>query len=122
VDESALEDWALGVAQESDSDFLLTGRIDVTASGTNLMPLLYVNPSRLPDPPEIGGWYSATSGSFIPANIPENPQALGDAYSSLGASMVTLITLGSVLQDMELHRQAEAAVQLRAATMRKSCK
>jgi hypothetical protein len=110
--EAEYERWALSIVQESNSDFLLTGTIEVTTAGTEVIPLLYVSPSRVPDSPELGGWYSASEALFVPSDVSDNSVTLGQAYVSLSTSMVTLIELGSILEALELNSPLEAAERL----------
>jgi tetratricopeptide (TPR) repeat protein len=109
---TGLEQWAIDVVRQTNSDFLLTGLIEFTSIGTEVLPYLYISPTRVPDSPELSGWYSPAVPIFAPSNISENTPALAETYSSISSSMVTLTRLGQTLERSELHRPSEVVDQL----------
>jgi hypothetical protein len=105
------------IAAEAKADFVLTGLITSDELGPVIRPQLFVAPDRVPDAPELAGWYAG--GEDVPADVDlgTNLQSQGRAYQDLRDAMGTLVDVGLALEDLSAGRAEGAAERLDGVIM-----
>lgn len=115
-----LETWALAVAEESNSQFLLSGSIRISETGTEISTGIFVNPSRVPDAPELSGWYKVSEPFLTGRSIDSdgNLEARGELRVALSSALVTLLELASALESLDI-RDYSTAIERFEALLKK---
>ena len=102
------------IAAEAGADFVLTGVISSNELGTVVRPLVFVAPERVPDAPELSGWYDGGVELTADPDLATNLQSQGRAYHDMRDAMGTLIDVGLALEDLAAGRAEGAADRLEA--------
>jgi len=102
------------IAAEANAHFVLTGVVSSDELGTVIGPLVFVAPERVPDAPELAGWYDGGEDLSAGPDLGTNIQSQGRAYQDLRDAMGTLINLGLALEDLSSGRAEGAAARLEA--------
>jgi hypothetical protein len=102
---------ATSLATRANADFVVTGQISFRQASTIVQLMVFVSPSRVPDAPELSGWYLGTRPMTATADLRSNLPARGRVYQQLDGAMTTLVRLGLALEELAA-RQLSSAVDI----------
>jgi hypothetical protein len=108
----ALEAEVAELARKSNASFLLTGVVDFRQSTTAIQPMLYVSSTRVPDAPELAGWYDGAESTVVRGDPRMSVAVRGPMYEGLGVAMATLLRFGVALELITLGQQDQAVRDL----------
>ena len=101
------------LAQRTHADFVVAGHVEVAPVGTTITPQLYVAADRVPDAPELAGWYDGAALRRA-ADLRSDPNALAEVYRELGGSVSALVQVGLALQELATGDASESERRLEA--------